>query len=428
METIKEFLIELEKTKTNLKKSINKAFTNKYIEEKFERLEKLKETVNVIIENNKKDEDELETTVKEDNFSTIIIEFNKNIQEIEKILKNLKILEEQKEKSSIKMASFDINSTGKSLQMFKGIYKDLEPFISQTEMVHDLLKEEDREIFIKYIYNFKLTTQVRNILGHLNKPTTFSELKKRLEESYPNPKTIQQILTELGTTKQEDLNISDFRQKITELTNELNNFEIRNLTNPTTETKDAIYKVNENIGLNTFIKGINPKYRTILLANMPKTLNEATQRCEEAEPRLGNEYKKVYTYNKQNNYKPGYNKKYQGYNNNDYNKNQNHQRDNNNGYNKNRNYQNNNNKNNYKHNKNYQRNNDTKGYDRNQNNYNNNGYRKNNYNKGYKGNQNNPKNEFNNNQNKNYRAFPYQEQQENCEGRMTEEVVQEGQK
>lgn len=411
MDSIKDFIIELEKLKINLKKSINRVYTRKYIEEKLDRLEILKNRVNEII--TAVDEEE-----KEQDLATTKLEFDKISEEIENILGNLKTKEEG---SLTNMSQFDISMVGKNLQVFKGTYKFLDDFITQTELLHDLLKDEDKGIFIKYVYNFKLSTQVRSILGRSNKPTTFDELKKLLEESYPNPKTLQQVLMELGTTTQGNLNISEFREKISELSDQLSKFEIDNLECPTKETKEAIYKVSDNMALNIFMKGVNPEYKPILLANFPKNLNEATQRCVTAEQNLGLENKNLFTVSEATG-RNSYNRKNENYkkknNPNGHNKNQKYQRyDNDSGY----------NKDGYNKNQNYQRYNNDNGYNKNYDNRkrynNNNGYSQ-------KFNNNSGNRTYDNNQNRNYRAFPYteqQEQQENCEGRITEAVIHEGQ-
>lgn len=415
METIKEFNTELEKLKINLKKSKNRICTKKYIEEKLDRLEFFKNEVNKIISTgNEKEEEEQDLT-------TTKLEFDKLLEEIENILGNLKTKEEG---SFTNMAQFDISMVGKNLQVFKGTYKFLDDFITQTELLHDLLKDEDKDIFIKYVYNFKLSAQVRSVLGRSNKPTTFHDLRKLLEESYPNPKTLQQVLTELGTTTQGNLNISEFREKISELSDQLSKFEIDNLKCPSVETKEAIYKASDSLALNIFMKGVNPEYKPILLANIPKNLNEATQRCVTAEQSLGLENKNLFKVNettRSNNYNK----------NNGHNKNRNYYRQNNaNGYYKNKNYQRDNNdsgdrKNGYNRNNNYQRHNNESGYNKNNNN---NGYnQKFNNGNGYRQNQNNNANRFDNNQQRDYRAFPCTEQQENCEGRITETVIHEGQ-
>ncbi|XP_073841435.1 uncharacterized protein [Musca autumnalis] len=57
------------------------------------------------------------------------------------------------------MSSFDINVVGKNLQVFKGTYKFLDDFISQAELLHDMVKDEEKELFVKYVYNFKLSSQ-----------------------------------------------------------------------------------------------------------------------------------------------------------------------------------------------------------------------------------------------------------------------------
>lgn len=258
------------------KKSKNRVYEKKYIDGKLERLEVLKQAVTEIGEECE------DKTIK-----CLELEFESLHSELYIILQKL---EYRKEKSAerqegklTKMASFDISMVGKNLQVFKGTYKYLEDFITQSELLHDLIKEEDKEIFVKYVYNFKLSTQVRSILGRSNKPKTFEQLKKGLEDAYPNPRTLQQVLTELITTKQNNGSIADFREVIAELSDQLSSFEIKNLQTPSQDAKDAIYKVSDSIALNIFMKGVNIDFQSILLSNMPKTFNEAAERCMTAE-------------------------------------------------------------------------------------------------------------------------------------------------
>lgn len=201
------------------------------------------------------------------------------------LVQNLSIKEEEnsakqeKIKHFVKMAQFDLSLVGKNLQVFKGVYETLEDFLVQSELLHDMLRDEDKETFVKYVYNFKLTAHVRSVVGRSNRPVTFSDLKKILLEAYPNPRTLQQVLAEFGTIRQGGLNISAFREKIAVLSEQLSDFEIKALENPTRETKQAIYKMSESMALNVFMKGVNAEYQNILIASGPKTLSEAVEKC-----------------------------------------------------------------------------------------------------------------------------------------------------
>lgn len=210
MNFINKCIEELEKLKLNIKKSKNRIYEEKYKETKLERLAFLKQGVEDFA---KESENKINNTLK--------VEFDILYEELTQIIENINtkthIKLDWQEEDSPKMASFDIGMVGKNLQVFKGSYEYLEDFITQSELLHDLLKQEDREIFVKYIYNFKLTVQVRSILGRSNRPVTFDDFKKALESAFPNPKTLQQVLTELGTTRQDNSSISDFRVKIDEL-------------------------------------------------------------------------------------------------------------------------------------------------------------------------------------------------------------------
>lgn len=176
------------------------------------------------------------------------------------------------------------------------------------------------------------------------------------------------------------------------------------------------------MALNVFMKGVNAEYQPILLANMPSSLNEATQRCITAERSLGLDTKDVFFVNRTNRSneqsKP-YRKSYR-YNYNDYN---NSYRNN---YNTRYNIGN-------RCSDNYGnpggRKKFSNGHSNNRNNYQGN----NNKNAEYKNIHGNVK--YNNGKNdrikhtevRNYKAFPCTCQQGNSDGRMMEEFIQEAQ-
>lgn len=153
----------------------------------------------------------------------------------------------------------------------------------QTELLHDLLRTEDREIFIKYVFNFKLTAEVRSVVGRANRPVTLSDLRNSLITAYPNPDTLQQVLTKFGNLRQGNSDIATFREKISLLSDQLSSFEIQSLENPSQREKDVIYKMSDSMSLNVFMNVVNPEFQDLLVASNPKTLNEAVEKCITAE-------------------------------------------------------------------------------------------------------------------------------------------------
>lgn len=409
MNLIDECIEELEKLKLNIKKSKNRVYEEKYKENKLERLAFLKQKVEEFTE----DSEDKEIEKLKTKFGVLYEDLTQIIENIN--IKKKEIEKNRQEGNLPKMASFDIGMVGKNLQVFKGSYEYLEDFITQTELLHDLLKDEDKEIFVKYVYNFKLTAQVRSILGRSNRPVTFNDLKKALESAFLNPKTLQQVLTELGTTRQDKSSISDFRKKIAELSDHMSNFEIKNLPSPTQEAKDAIYKVSDSVALNVFMKGVNVEYQPILLANMPKTLNEAVERCMNAEKNFCVENRNLFHINSRfnNNYRNN-----NGYNNHRYingsgNIYRNNNSTNNNYSNSNRvnsNYRSNSGFNNFNNN-NYRNNNGNFGNNNfNNKNKGNNNFNHNNYNRNFSrnnGSRNNNNSNGGRNSNNTYRSFHY---------------------
>lgn len=267
MEKLNEYLSELKKLETNIKKSKDRIYSAAFKIEKLKRLQYIKEEFEKFEEN------------KDSKF--LILKFKEIFENILLLVQNLAVKEEKilESENFSNMAQFDINIVGKNLQIFKGNFETLEDFLVQSELLHDMLRAEDKTMFIKYVYNFKLTAQVRNIIGRSVIPVTFTDLRKLLIESYPNPRTLQQVLAELGTIRQGRIDISTFREKIALLTSQLSTFEIASITNPTQDVKSAICKMSENMALNVFMKGVNAEYKSMLIASNPKTFREAAEKC-----------------------------------------------------------------------------------------------------------------------------------------------------
>lgn len=270
MEQIREYISELQKFDANVKKSKNRVYTLNYKTEKLNRFSLIKSEV------------EKYSETLDEKCKPLVAEFQELYNRAVLLVQNFIIKDSVEQIESIvkpNMAHFDISVVGKNLQVFKGSYDALEDFLVQAELLHDILRAEDREIFIKYVFNFKLTAQVRSIIGRANRPVTFSDLKDLLVAAYPNPNTLQQVLTKFGTLRQGNSDIASFREKIALLSDQLSTFEIRSLENPTQGEKDAIYKMSGSMSLNVFMKGVNPEYQDLLIASNPKTLNEAVEKC-----------------------------------------------------------------------------------------------------------------------------------------------------
>lgn len=284
MDCIKEYYSELESLDKNLRKHKGRIYSFGFKTEKLERLGFIRAEVDKVYDNLDKEEEE-ESFIAQFNvlYENLLCKFeNLSTKEISRSEGESKVVfssEFSEDTNSANMARFDISVVGKNLQIFKGSFEALEDFVTQTELLHDMIRDEDREIFVKYVYNFKLTSQVRSVVGRANRPTTFASLRDLLSEAYPNPRTLQQVLTELGTLRQSNLSVSAFREKIALLCEQLSGFEIKAIPNATQEAKDAIFKMSESMALNVFMKGVNMEYQNLLIASGPRTLNEAVEKC-----------------------------------------------------------------------------------------------------------------------------------------------------
>ena len=112
---------------------------------------------------------------------------------------------------NIKMATFNLETSLKVIPEFTGNYKDLISFLKIVDIVYKSLDDVSKLLLIDFVYNVKLTNNVRTSLG-VTIPTTFDETKTCLSSRFKNNKTVNQIQSTLSNFIQKNMNVSQYNE------------------------------------------------------------------------------------------------------------------------------------------------------------------------------------------------------------------------
>lgn len=126
--------------------------------------------------------------------------------------------------STVKMASFNLELSLKSIPEFSGNFKDLTSFLKIVEIIYDSLTTEAKILLIDFVINVKLTPGVRTAIS-TNETNDFNSLKNSLQSRYKSTKTIAQIQLTLSKFMQRNMKIQKYNEKLLEMIAELNELE-----------------------------------------------------------------------------------------------------------------------------------------------------------------------------------------------------------
>lgn len=325
-------LEELQKILLNFKKTPNRDYSTKYLTDKLEQIIFIRTNFSLEIIN-VKESDQLEL---KERFNLLYSKVHGIIQEKLDSAIDRKPVKDDKES---KMANnFDIGAAEKAIPIFSGISTELNKFLTMTEIIHDGLKDDQKNTLMKFVFYGKLSHEVQTLVGNI--PKTFEELKNFLTSTYKSTRTVAQVQAMLGDFSQKGMSVKTYNEKLLKLIAELSDLQINSIPDVTEEAKSTIKNVNQQTALNVFKSGLNSNLKPTIYAARPASLTEAVQLASEVEIEVNKDSKilsfKHQKYNSHNNTK---NKKSQNYYNNKNNKNYN-------------------NKNNKNYNKNYNKNND----------------------------------------------------------------------
>lgn len=362
----------------NLSKNPNRTYTQKYIDEKLLEIDNIWKKI--------------AGTVDKDHIVEARNKFNELVQQIKKFLvpkesnigeSSIQVInsdsptietENNNQVTDTTMATFDIAQAAKVIPEFDGDFKKLSNFVNLLEFYEESLAENQRQTLLKFVLATKLTEKVRNRLIGFAKPQNIAALKKNLQDAYKPRLNLLTIQNDIARVSQNNQSVNGFAARIESLIANLNDLQI---SEQGESMKEIIIKLNDQVGLNAFKRGLRESIKNVVLAARPKSFAEAIQIANEVEGATQTDSNNVMyfkktndknRYSKSNNYKTNYSNN--NYSNNNHNNYSNNNYRNNNGYGNNNSYNNNNNR-----------------YGNNKNNYNNrnkNHHSKNNqYNKGH---------------------------------------------
>lgn len=275
---------ELNKILVNLKKDGSRPKTQKLINEKLETINNLKIQYDDILVKLLKSSNEHQVKIfsdHRDNTYEIIG------QAIEK-LKNSPVSTTQiivntgleANKSTMAGESFDLKTASAVLQEFSGDPATCKDFLDTVEMYDSLLNTAGKKILLDFVLKVKIKGAAKTKLSSSKAPTSITELKALILERFAPRKSLKGLTNQLSTTKQNGKSVNEFAKQIEFLTQQITELQV---TEENKEQKHIIAEVNEQHALIAFTSGVKPYIQQVVLANNPKTLNEAIEIALETE-------------------------------------------------------------------------------------------------------------------------------------------------
>lgn len=246
-----------------LKKNPNRTYTQKYVDEKLDEINKIWS--------------ELLSSVDSSNLKEAKIKFDELVKQIKKYLI---VKTDSGTSQTAKMANLDITQAAKIIPEFDGDYRKLNNFINLLEFYDESLAATQKPTLLKFVLATKFTEKVRNRLIAFDTPEDIASLKKNLQAAYKPKINSLTVYNDIARASQKNQTVNGFASKIESLIANLNDIQI---SEQGTEKKDIIIKLNDQIGLNAFERGLRESIKSVVLAARPKSFAEAIQIASEAE-------------------------------------------------------------------------------------------------------------------------------------------------
>lgn len=265
----------------NLKKSPNRTYTEKTIQNKLEDIERIKEEFQTT-ESIENDEEKLYALKSE--FNNIYTKIKQYLLESPKELEHKSENNDNQIQNSMNMATqnFNLEVALKTIPEFTGNYRELKSFLTIIELIKTSLAADQETQLLKFVFNVKLSSTVRTALG-TSAPTTFDDLKKCLTDRYKTTKTVAHIQATLSTFSQKNMNVHTYHEKLLNSIAELNELQKEEIHNCNTVQADTIKLINEKYALTIFKNGLNGELKPTIFASRPKDLNDAVHLALELE-------------------------------------------------------------------------------------------------------------------------------------------------
>jgi len=280
-EKIKNYIVDLEKIQSNLKKSINREFNGNYIENKREITRKeIKKATKLIYEIRRRYNciglADRKLKEKENKIKLVT-------QNIFTLLKSKENRTPQSENSEIFYLELLFQDMGDDYKYkeARGLpelgevksHTTIRDFIATIKGYYDTLNEEGKRSLISFITNTKITGSVKTKIGN---PLlhNLTELKNLLNEKCGKAETEATLMKRLMEGRQGNETVEKFAEEISEITDKLTALKMRDLNLQAGE-ETTVRAVLGSQALAAFKKGLRAECQQAVCAAMPRTLEEA---------------------------------------------------------------------------------------------------------------------------------------------------------
>lgn len=218
------------------------------------------------------------------------------------------------EESQVKMAELDLNVLIKFIGTFDGSRDTLIPFLNNCRNAINLASSSQQDILFKYILS-RLTGKAESVCA-IKDFTKWSQLEDFLKTQFGDRKHYAHLLADLQACKQSPTeNVGQYSLRIeTCLSNLLTEINISIPTKKKDELSGRVATM-QDLALNRFMMGLDPRLATIVRCRDPSTLNEAINFASAEEKILGityraNSFSSPYKINQPNSYRQNLNSSY----------------------------------------------------------------------------------------------------------------------
>lgn len=195
------------------------------------------------------------------------------------------------EEFQVKMSEIDLNVLIKFIGTFDGSRDTLIPFLNNCRNAINLATTLQQDTLFKYILS-RLTGKAESVCA-IKEFTKWSQLEDFLKTQFGDRKHYAHLLADLQSCKQSATeNVSQYSLRIESCLSKLLT-EI-NISIPTKKKDELSGRVAtmQDLALNRFMMGLDPRLATIVRCRDPSTLNEAINFASAEEKILGITYKK----------------------------------------------------------------------------------------------------------------------------------------
>lgn len=193
------------------------------------------------------------------------------------------------EDKAVKMSSFNISHALKLIPEYDGDSKTLHRFIQVCKIQYARATSAEHKAEFLDLIRSKLAGRAYDVILRHNTYSTWEEIERALQNEFSKDRSPQIIQTEMFNLQQGFReNVLEYASRIERLLEEL---DISTTKNESAVGSNAIRKLNQQMAINNFKRGLRHPLKLILKATRHETLREAIDYAAEEEKLLETERK-----------------------------------------------------------------------------------------------------------------------------------------